>query len=185
MIALKDDYDIGLKGAWMQTFTGKQFFPLSPRVEDIDIIDIAHALSFQCRYGGHCKRFYSVAEHSIHIAHRLPYPLGLWGLLHDASEAYVSDVIRPIKPYLTNYTEIEDRLMAKIVERFGLNPTTMPPAVKDLDNRILMDERAKILAPPPAPWNFEVEPLGVEIKCWSPEYAEERFLDLFHVLGGV
>ena len=57
---------------WIQTFTGKKFSPLEPRREDIDILDIAHSRSMQCRFNGHCRQFYSVAEHSVRVARILP-----------------------------------------------------------------------------------------------------------------
>ena len=72
------------KGNWMQTFTGRQFWPADPRADEIDIRDIAHALSMQCRYAGHCTQFYSVAEHCVLLANAIPEQK-LWALLHDAS----------------------------------------------------------------------------------------------------
>ncbi|MBF0612521.1 MAG: hypothetical protein HQL55_15470, partial [Magnetococcales bacterium] len=77
---------------WIQTFTGRQFWPLAPVLEHIHVQDIAHALSLLCRFNGHCQKFYSVAEHSLHVATILPPELAGWGLLHDASEAYLADL---------------------------------------------------------------------------------------------
>jgi hypothetical protein len=135
------------RGDWIQTYSGIQFWPLDPREEDILIEDIAHALSMQCRFGGHCHRFYSVAEHCCHVSDRCPeFPL--WGLLHDAAEAYLTDVIRPIKPYLTEYKGIEDHLMYHIANRFGLEHD-MPYNVKVADLRILTTEVGQLLGPPP------------------------------------
>jgi hypothetical protein len=182
--AIKDEYDIGRQGAWITTFTGKQFWPLDPLADDIDIRDIARSLSMQCRFIGHSKGFYSVAEHSLHIAGWLTPEFALWGLLHDAAEAYLGDLARPIKPYLTGYVEAEAKIMKAIVQRFNLDPIEAPKEVKEADNRIVFDERAALLAPPPEPWNFELEPLGVQIKCLSPEIAEREFLRNFTVFGG-
>jgi hypothetical protein len=165
----------------MQTFTGRQFWPLDPRVEEIDIRDIAHALSLLCRFGGHVERFYSVAEHSIHVATALPKELQLWGLLHDATEAYLVDVPRPIKPFLKGYAEAEARLMRVIGLRYQL-PAEMPKEVKDADNRILINECNALMSAPPAPWDFEPEPLDITIHCWEPRLAESVFLDAFHAL---
>ncbi|MEM9149127.1 MAG: hypothetical protein AAGB19_01555 [Cyanobacteria bacterium P01_F01_bin.3] len=81
--------------AWIQTFTGKAFWPLEPDPELICIEDIAWALAHQSRYSGHCDRFYSVAEHSLWVSGQCSPEHKLWGLLHDASEAYLSDVVRP------------------------------------------------------------------------------------------
>jgi hypothetical protein len=119
-------------GDWMQTFTGMQFWPLDPRPDDVCIIDIAHSLSMLCRYGGHTTRFYSVAEHCCHMCDSATVDNKLWALLHDAGEAYLSDVIRPIKPFLTNYKEIENRLMKVICDSYSL-PTERPQEVTDLD----------------------------------------------------
>jgi hypothetical protein len=169
------------RGNWIQTFTGRQFWPLDPRPEEIDIRDIAHALSLLCRFGGHVERFYSVAEHSVHVATSLPEELQLWGLLHDASEAYLVDVPRPIKPYLPAYKQFEAELMSAIARRYQL-PGEIPAEVHEADNRILITERNALLVAPPAPWAFEPEPLDVTIHCWEPRMAESIFLDAFHAL---
>jgi len=81
---------------WITTYTGKRFHYLDPQPEEIDIVDIAHALSLTCRFGGHCKEFYSVAEHSIRVAEIVPKEFQLLALLHDAGEAYTGDVQSPI-----------------------------------------------------------------------------------------
>ena len=75
-------------GSWLQTYTGKKFYPFDPREEEVDILDIAHALSQLCRFGGHTKEFYSVAEHCVLVSMCCPSEVKLLGLLHDAAEAY-------------------------------------------------------------------------------------------------
>lgn len=172
------------KGDWMQTITGKQFWPLDPRPEEVDILDIAGALSKLCRYGGQCLRFYSVAEHCVHVARNAPDDLKLVALLHDASEAYLSDVIRPIKSYLINYLDIEAGLERVISERFML-PWPMPAEVKRLDTAILADERDQAMAPPPVPWHQTTEPaLGIQLQFWTPKRARAEFLLAFRRYGG-
>ena len=167
-------------GEWLQTFTGRKFWPLDPRPEDVCIDDIAHALSLLCRFGGHCTRFYSVAEHSIYISqHAGQY--ALWGLLHDASEAYLIDVPRPLKKMLPEYRAAEDRLQRVICEAFGLDPEK-PENITQLDRAILMDERLHIMAPAPEPWSTDVAPLGVKIGGYMPAVAEIIFLETFHRL---
>lgn len=102
---------------WIQTFLGKPFWPLSPRPEDIDIRDIAHALAMTCRFTGHSQKFYSVAEHSVRVSRIVPAQFALHGLLHDASEAYLCDLSRPIKHGSTlgaEYCRIEDNLMQAV-----------------------------------------------------------------------
>jgi uncharacterized protein len=172
-------------GDWMQTYTGRAFWPLDPRPEEIDPLDIAHALGMLCRYGGHVRRFYSVAEHCVLMSRAVAPEFALWALLHDATEAYLVDVPRPIKHYLPDYVAIEHRLMAVICERFGLDATE-PPEVKDADNRILLDERAKLLKTPPRPWAPEIEglqPLGVRVTGWGPRLAQRIYLDRLNELG--
>lgn len=163
------------RGDWIQTFTGKAFYPLDPVVADIDIEDIAHALAHQCRYGGHCRQFYSVAEHSVLLSQSVAPEHALWALLHDASEAYLVDVPRPVKAELREYREIEDRLLAAIAARFGL-VSAIPPAVHEADRRILTDEAAQLMRAPPMAWSTQAEPLGVRVKCWAPKKAEQWFL---------
>lgn len=172
------------KGDWMQTYTGGQFWPMDPRPDEVRIEDISAALSKLCRYGGQCTRFYSVAEHCVHVANAAPDGLKLAALLHDASEAYLSDVIRPIKSFLSNYLEIEAGLERVIAERFGLT-WPMPAEVKRLDTAILADERDQVMAPPPVPWPQTTEPaLGVTLRFWTPARAQYEFAVAFYRYGG-
>lgn len=111
--------------ATMNTYTGNKIDPMNMAVADISIQDIAHALSLTCRGGGHVSYFFSVAQHSINCmneakARGWSERLQLACLLHDASEAYISDIIRPVKAHLSNYLEIESSIMNVILERFGL-----------------------------------------------------------------
>ena len=173
-------------GDWIQTFTGKALYPLDPRPEEIDIRDIAHALSMQCRYGGHAKYFYSVAEHCVTLSNLVPPHLAFSALMHDAAEAYLVDVPRPIKSSLGGYREIEAGLEAVILPLFGL-PFPNPPEVMEYDTRILKDERAQLMAAPPIPWTHGfsegMEPLGARIFGFSPMVAEDRFLRRFKELA--
>ena len=170
-------------GNWMQTFTGRQFWPLDPRPEEIDLEDIATGLSRACRYAGHCERFYSVAEHSVLVSHVVPPSLALKGLLHDATEAYLVDIPRPIKPALTGYMAIEQRLWEAVAVRFGLSPE-MPDAIKAADNAVLLAESTQIMKPHPAPWCVPGEPAAVRILCFPPEEARLLFLARFEELTG-
>lgn len=177
------------KGDWMQTHTGRQYWPADPRPEDVDIIDIAEALSKQCRYGGHCLKFYSVAEHCVLMAHYLndrgaDRATCFAALMHDASEAYLVDVPRPIKGRLAGYSEIENLNMMAIALRFGF-AWPMPAVVKSIDTLMLLDEQAQNMAPAPAHWNVEGEPLGVFLRCWSPSDACGHFLSAFGRYGDV
>lgn len=173
------------KGDWMQTFSGVQFWPLDPRPEEILIEDIAHSLSNQCRYAGHCTQFYSVAQHSVMVSRIVPPQFAKWGLLHDAAEAYLVDLPRPLKrfsPLGNVYMPIEARLMMCVCERFGL-PYAEPPEVKDADNVLLMTEKRDLMPNCPAKWREVAESLAGKIVPWSPEDAEQEFLCLWAELA--
>ena len=190
------------KGDWQQTFTGKQFWPCDPRPEDVCLEDIAHALSLQCRFAGHCREFYSVAEHSVRVSWlieawnvREGYA-GAWrftsclaALLHDASEAYCIDVPRPLKPYLAGYKAIEAGVMSALERWAGLNPGACSvPAIKHADEVLLRTEARDLMSAPPVPWTFAqgapAEPLPDVIRPMSPEFAKGLFIDRFNELKG-
>jgi len=177
------------KGNFMQVWSGGIYWPLDPRAEEVHIEDIAHSLAMQCRYGGHCNRYYSVAEHSVLVSQIVLPELALLGLLHDATEAYLSDVIRPLKRHLTNYKEIEQLNWLAIAERFGL-PAILPPEIHTADNAMLHAECLALMKPMPntnvtrREWLMgDVEPpADVQIKCWTPRYGKEMFLRRFEEL---
>jgi hypothetical protein len=162
-------------GDWIQMNSGIAFWPLDPRADEVRIEDIAHSLALLCRFGGHCRRFYSVAEHSVHVARMLPPHLALWGLLHDAAEAYVCDLPSPLKRMLPGYKVIEARVMAAITEHFGL-PPEMPMVVKAADQAMLLAEAKALMRVPPMPWEECGEPASVRLHCWSWERAQTEFL---------
>lgn len=166
------------QGEWMQTYTGRAFYLMAPAIDDVDPEDIAHALSLLCRYGGHVRAFYSVAEHCVLMSEAVAPENALWALLHDAAEAYVNDLIRPLKHSLPAYCAAENRIEAVICDRFGIGHQC-PAEVKAADNRILRDERDALMGPPPLPWKSieDVEPLGVPIVGWDPDFAKRRYLD--------
>src|SRR3990167_3312305 len=110
---------------YILTYSGTKFWPLNPRVRDVVVRDIAHALAHKCRFTGHVKRFYSVAEHSVILANlpelaEQPCEVRLQALLHDAAEAYLPDVARPIKDALVGFREIEEGVLRVVFERFQL-----------------------------------------------------------------
>ena len=161
-------------GDWMQTFTGRQFWPMDPRPEEILVEDIAHSLSMMCRYAGHCLQFYSVAEHCCLLHDYVADEHKAWALFHDASEAYLVDVPRPLKPFLPGYKDAEKAVMAAVAERFGLGEE--PPEIRDVDGRILGDEAAQNMSDPPMPWAYFGPHLGVKLRFWSPYRAKTEFL---------
>lgn len=156
----------------IRTYTGKYVNPTEPKTADICIEDIAHALSQQPRFGGHLPVFYSVAQHCITVAQYLPIDYRLAGLLHDASEAYLIDVPRPVKEQLIGYKEIENGLMAEIANRFGFI-WPMSSEVKDIDESMLRWEWDYLMLGKPAP---------AAPKIYNSLVAERMFLNLFNQL---
>jgi uncharacterized protein len=172
------------QGDWMQTFTGVQFWPLDPLPSEINIEDIAHSLANQCRFAGHVQRFYSVAQHSVLVSRIVPRQHALWGLLHDATEAYLVDLPRPVKRYSRlgeEYRGIEARLMQAICVRFDL-PFEEPRCVKYADDVLLMTEKRDLMPNSPAKWRETADPLPYPIVPWAPISAEEEFLATFDLM---
>lgn len=149
------------RGPWTQTHMGKRFYPLDPRVEDIELFDIAWSLSMQCRFAGHTSRFYSVAEHSIYVSDFCSPKNKLAGLLHDATEAYLTDIPSPIKSLIPKFTELQDKLYKVIAEKFKL-PQEIPEEVHLIDKKIVHDEAIKLLIPLSPSWVKPSEKLGVK-----------------------
>jgi hypothetical protein len=173
-------------GDWAQTYTGGVFWPLDPRPADVRLLDIAHALAQTCRFGGHARFFYSVAQHSVLVSDICDEEDRLWGLLHDAAEAYVGDMIRPLKSLgiMANYRAIEQNVQEAICEKFGL-PYGMPPSVQRADNVLLATEARDVMGGESRPWNLYQQPLRcVELASWQPAFAEAQFLTRFAELGG-
>lgn len=168
--------------SWLQTTTGRAFDLLDPRPEDVDIIDIAWSLGRQCRYLGHTHVAYSVAQHSVLVSEALPPELRLLGLMHDAAEAYVGDMPKPLKALLPEFSVIEDRIWRAIAERFDL-PAVIPAEVKRVDTRILADEHLWLMGPSPRDWCPPEPALGIRIDPWGPDHAarvfQQRFDDLW------
>jgi hypothetical protein len=173
-------------GEWIQTYTGRKFYPLDPRPEDICLIDIAHALSLQCRFNGHCKTFYSVAEHCVRMAGmpkiQIPAIVGdvpqVWYLLHDAAEAYLADVPKPIKPYLSGFSEAEEKILKCVQEFFNLPPFPKG-SIKIMDEIMLSTERRDVL-PTWIMWEGTLlPPLKETIIPWSCKDAEFVFMQTF------
>lgn len=169
------------------TYTGRAIRPLDPRPADIDIEDIAHSLANQCRFTGHTRQFYSVAQHSVHVSQLCPnYPLE--GLLHDASEAYLSDIARPIKKaegdFGEIYEDIETNLMIAIWERFEVTLSADALAeVKTADNILIGAEARDLMHPNFSEFGmgkFDSDLWQAKIIPWASDYAEIAFLAYFN-----
>ncbi len=178
----------------MWCYSGRLFYPLDPRAEEVHLSDISCGLANECRFAGQCD-FYSVAEHSLSISEVAEeraramgwdewqvHSAALWGLLHDATEAYIGDIIRPLKytKQMREYVAFERKVDAAIRKHFEpwlVVPSYVEDLVKKLDTQILADEsEALILNPDPAYIEKHFgKPLGVEINCYSPKTACELF----------
>lgn len=177
----------------MVTFTGRYVDPFNLSPDDIDIKDIAHALSLICRYGGHTKKFYSVAEHCLYLSDRMNTPeFRLLALLHDAPEAYVGDMVRCVKHRLPEHQEIELRVWTAIVERYGLTDFVMPnfdlvPIVKEGDYRMAVTELLQLITNQGSLLGIHQQylPYDIQIIGYSPEEAERLFLEKFVRLASI
>jgi uncharacterized protein len=177
-------------GSYIQTVSGRRIDPFAPRPEEIDPDDIAQALANQCRFGGHCRVFYSVAQHSCLVADLVAERGGdatdrLWGLLHDASEAYLLDLPHPLKHRSELgriYRVAEAGLQAAICHRFGLPPDP-PECLKPIERALLATERRAVAT---VAWEWPelegAEPLDLEIEPWLPQRAAEQFRARFAAL---
>jgi hypothetical protein len=172
-------------GDWMVTASGVHAYPTDPEATEINIYDIAHALGRICRFGGHVKvPHYSVAQHSVLVSRIVPPELALTGLLHDAAEAYIGDVVKPFKRNLGVYAaggfvsleSLERKWWRRIAEKFGAL-RDMPRQIKDADMRALWTERRDVMAP-----NSSVPggaPLDVRIKPLCSKRATAEFMARF------
>jgi 5'-deoxynucleotidase YfbR-like HD superfamily hydrolase len=169
--------------AWIQTYSGRRFNPIKPNPNAIVIQDIAHALSNICRFTGHCKEFYSVAQHSVLVSYICNEENALWGLLHDQSEAYAQDLPKPLKclPEFATYREIEKRIQKAGCQRFGLSEQE-PTDVKRADILLLATEARDLMSPLHPDWKSPVEPLPFRIEPWKPARAKTEFLKRFYQL---
>lgn len=166
---------------YITTHSGRQLDPLAPRVEDIHIGDIAHALSQLCRFAGHTSKFYSVAEHSVRVSFLVDDRAAMHALLHDATEAYLVDVPTPLKRLLPQYREIEKRLLTTIYAAFGLEADTYKEQVKQADLSMCAAEVRDLM--PIADYGLEgVRPDPHIIVPWAPDFAQEMFLTRFSQL---
>lgn len=170
-------------GDWFPSVKGRQLRPFDLRPEDIDPEEIARALSNLCRFGGHLKQFYSVAQHSVLVASVLPDDLAFVGLLHDATEAYCGDMVRPIKSRMPEYKLLESSIWRVIAERFGL-PLELPPEVKVADDRVLMTEVRDLVAAPAkhADGWPDAKPYGWIVDPWTAPQARRSWLERFYAL---
>jgi len=168
--------------------SGRKVDVFDLKEDDVDISDIAHALSNLCRWGGHCPYFYSVAQHAVLCSYESNHiETKFEALMHDASEAYMADLPRPIKRRIPQYKEVEDVVLKTIFTKYNINPFSnfeMSDYVHVIDNRILKKEHHSF---------FVEESNKIEahikcdkrryVECWSPKKAKQEFLKRFKELS--
>ena len=173
---------------FIETYTGKKFYFTDPEPDMIDIRDIAHSLSLQCRFMGHAETFYSVAEHSVAVSCIVDKENALAALLHDAAEAYLSDIPQPIKKLLPQYIELEEQVSQAIYSKFFLNVSPESwKDVKDADNTQLKTEAKYLLSSQGKDWIGDYPTKGRKGKvpnCLAPIHAEALFLRSFEEITG-
>lgn len=174
---------------WIQTYTGRKVRPLAPDPEQIVVIDIAHSLAMQCRFNGFTRRFYSVAEHCCHVHDQLPLEYRLAGLLHDASEAYLLDVPRPLKRsplFAEPYRAAEVHLQGVINQKYGVPwpwPEKMGNAIHVMDANLLATEATQLMrfGPGDPAWQEEGQAIArLTLPCWTPTQARTEFIKRFY-----
>lgn len=167
-----------MNAPYVSTFLGNRFYLTRPQIDDVAIEDIAHGLAYQCRFNGQTNAFYSVAQHSLMVMDLVPPDHRFAALLHDAAEAYLGDMVKPLKNLFPEFSVIEARVMAIIGEKFGLDLTHLALSIKQADLVALATEKRDLMPHSTEPWSYlaEVEPLPHAIAPMSPEKAKEAFL---------
>ncbi len=169
----------------IKTFSGVTINFMKPRPEMFEIEDIAHGLSNVCRFAGQSSEFYSVAQHSVLVSRLVPMQHARWGLLHDAAEAFVGDMARPLKRLIPEYKRIEVRIMEAIADRFGLEPWPEPMCVKSADIYALALEGARFMAGREDEYGIAdcaVQKTGMAVNSlfsMSPTEGKKLFMDRF------
>ena len=166
---------------YVSTYLGNRFYLTRPHIDDVAIEDIAHGLAYQCRFNGQTREFYSVAQHSVMVMNLVPEEQRLAALLHDAAEAYLGDMVKPLKNLFPAFSEIETQVMAIIGQRFGIELTTLHPSIKQADLVALATEKRDLMPHSTEPWAYleGVTPVPTVIRPLPPKQAKMAFLDAF------
>ena len=164
----------------MKTYTGRDVDPLNLRIEDVDILDIAHHTANVARFNGATRFHYSSAQHAVYVSRQFQpsdWRYRLFGLLHDATDAYFPDVPTPIKhsPSFESFRQAETTALAIILTRFGLG-TELPPEVKRADHAVMVSEGIELIH---HRYDFAQPAHGLCICQMSPDSARDMFLAEF------
>ena len=170
---------------YVSTFLGNRFFLTSPHIDDVAIEDIAHGLAYQCRFNGQTSAFYSVAQHSLMVMSLVPEPLHFHALLHDAAEAYLGDMVKPLKQLFPEFSVIESRVMDIIGQRFAIDLSRLDPAIKRADMVALATEKRDLMPYSTEAWSYleGIDALPDIIEPMGPQAAKEAFLQAFRSLS--
>lgn len=168
------------EGGFVVTYSGGRFYPFDPDPADVSLTDIAAGLAHQCRFSGHCLHFYSVALHSIYVSTELEARsprVQLYGLLHDAAEAYMGDLARPIKAEFQRFERAERRVLDAVWEAVEVPPPTPDEwaVVMAADDRLLAYEADEVLAD--GSWADAPPDLQYDLRVEDAAAVRERFLD--------
>ena len=179
------DQPVHVEGPTILLSSGVYFNYETPEQSDFSVYDIARGLSNTCRFGGQCASFYSVAEHSVLMSECVAEEHAFEALMHDAAEAFICDMPKPLKMLLPDYQSVEARVEHAISERFGY-PRTMTAAVKQMDIRMLAAEQLQVMGNSHQ-WHHThgMAPAPVTIEFWDPETAFAAFMRRFWQLLGV
>ena len=175
------------KNPWIQTYTGKQYFYLDPKIESIDILDIARSLSMIPRFLGHLNRNYSVGQHSLYVSRMVSAEAAFWGLLHDAAEAYLSDLPGPAKWLLADYVKLEKAAEAVIISKFKIHVNDkIRIEAKEADIQMVVTENAQLRSHK-IPWGYHesVKPSENTLATYTWEEVEQHFLERYYHLESV
>lgn len=170
---------------YVSTFRGNRFYLTRPHIDDVTIEDIAHGLAYQCRFNGQTSAFYSVAQHSLMVVSLVPESLQFQALLHDAAEAYLGDMVKPLKLLFPEFSVLEARVMEIIGQRFAIDLTRLDPAIKRADMIALATEKRDLMPYSTEPWSYleGIDALPDIVEPMGPQAAKETFLEAFHRLA--
>lgn len=204
--ATADPTTADASATWIMTYTGQRFYPFTPKANDVQLADIAHALAMICRFTGHTRQFYSVAQHSVNVSRlaecqaaadrALPYKegvvaqLALVALLHDAAEAYICDLAQPIKALTPRYEAVETLILHAIHTRLAVETSQRYAwRIKAADLALLHAEARELFSPEArraAGWDVpdpvDCPPEIIDLCPWTPREAERMFLERYFYL---
>lgn len=184
------DHTFGCVKNTIRLLSGGYLDLLDPKPDQFTLEDIAGGLSKICRFGGQVERFYSVAEHSVRCSKQAaddgaPLDTQIAALMHDAAEAFIGDVVKPLKIMLSDYAAIEDRMEAAIAEKFLIDFERERYQVRAIDREMLINERRALFSADKVEWAGEkqVRLLPGKPDCWGPPIAFNNFMHHARMIG--